>query len=414
MPLIPVAWPQIQDLTLRGELDAVKGSLARLIADDLGLSGVFKVRPSEAAPTSSLITWNSAIAFDYLGWRRAGAWLVVVGEVSPSSRGLRVRFDGYLTEEADILRIGGSQAIVQFKDLARFAHGYVNAVLRCITGLPGAFGSRIAYSFRPRPGASKEVFYIEYGSRKPVQVSRDGIVAMLPAWSMGGGVAFTGFRRGNPDTYIADCPGCPGGKVRALSSRQGMNSGIAYSPDGKSAALTLAPDGNPDIYLIDPETGDEQSRLTSAPSIDTSPCWSPDGKRIAFVSDRMGGPQIWIMRSDGTEKRPLPLPGYYNTSPDWSPDGAEIVFQTRGEGSRFSIRVYNLKTGGLRYLTGSGDCEEPSFSPDGRMIVFTRKDHGQQLLWIMTRDGLGARPLMEGEGDYFTPAWERSMPVGGQ
>lgn len=410
MPLIPTAWPLVQDLTITGEFDSVARNLARVVANDLGLSGVFFVRPGESTPTSSMITWNSPIAFDYLGWRKAGAWLVVVGDVSPSGDGrLRIRLDSYLTEEADVLRIGASESVVSLEGVANFGHRYVNAVLQCITGLPGAFGSRIAYSYRPRPGASKEVYYVEFGSASPVQVSRDGTVAMLPAWTPKGGIAFTGFKRGNPDTYVSACPGCPEGRVRPLSARQGMNTGIAFSPHGGLAAITLAPDGNPDIYLIDSATGDVVARLTTSRAIDTSPCWSPDGRRITFVSDRHGGPQIWVMDSDGTDQQPFPLPGHYNTSPDWSPGGSSIVYQSRGRGSRFSIQTYDLLSGKVRRLTRSGNNEEPSWSPDGRMIAYTHKGRGSKELWVMSRDGMGARALFDGTGDYFNPAWERSL-----
>ncbi|MBL6974114.1 MAG: PD40 domain-containing protein [Deltaproteobacteria bacterium] len=408
MPLIPVAWPLIQDLSRHGELEGVTERLSRAIANDLGLSGVFLIRSRESRPTSSMITWNSALAFDYLGWRQARAWMVVVGEVAPNGDGnLRVRLDGYLTEEADILGIGNAEKVLSPANVEDFGHQYVNALLQCITGLSGTFGSRITYSHRPRAGAAKEIFFVEFGSTDPVQVSRDGSVAMLPAWAPGGGIAFTGFQEGNPDVYLADCPGCPQGGVRQLSARQGMNSGIAFSPRGGLAALTMAPDGNPDIYLIDGKTGDAMARLTTSGSIDTSPAWSPDGRRIAFVSDRRGSPQIWVMNSDGTEQRPLPLSGSYNTSPDWSPDGAEIVYQCRVGGRRFTIKVYNLLTGAVRVLTRGASSEEPSWSPDARMIVYTHQARGPKELWMMTRDGTGARPLLDGPGEYFTPAWER-------
>jgi len=396
-------------MTLQGELGVLTRGLARTIASDLELSGAFMVRSSGTRPASSLITWNSEGAFDYLGWWNAGAWLVIVGDVFPSRDGkIRVRLDSYLTEESDVLEIGDSEAVVSSNDVMGFAHRYLNAVLHCITGLSGSFGTRIAYSWRPRSGAPKEVHLVEFGSTDPVQVSHDGTVAMLPAWVPGGSIAYTGFRRGNPDVYIVDHPGLDDSGVRAFSMRQGMNSGVAFSPDGGLAAITLAPEGNPDVYLLDPRSGREIARLTSSRAIDTSPCWSPDGLSIAFVSDRAGGPGVWVMRADGLEKRPLSLPGYYNTSPDWSPDGREIAYQTRGPGGRFKIMAYDVDTGAVRRLTtGNGSYEEPSYSPDGRFIVFTASRRGSKALFVMSRDGSGVRALMEDDGEYFTPAWER-------
>ena len=415
MPRIPVAWPLVEDLTANGELAKPASDLAATLAADLDLSGVFDVNAEGLAPSTSLPLWTSEAAFDYIGWREAGVYLVVAAKLSRAAGGLRVRLDAYLTEEGDRLRIGGSEAVLPADGLERLANRWVNSLLQCITGLPGAFGTRIAYARRTAVGKPKEIFWVEFGSKEQVQVSRDGVVAMLPAWAPGGAVAWTGYRRGTPEVYLAPCEGCKlrdpgGGRGGILSDRPGQNSGIAFSPDGKIAALTLAPEGNPDIWLIDARTGAEKARLTSASGIDTSPAWSPDGRTLAFVSDRNGGPQIWLMDADGQNPRPLPLPGSYNTSPDWSPDGGEIAYQSRGDNQRFSIWAYNLDTGSTRRLSGGAwDDEEPAYSPDGRLIAFTSTRGKTKQLFVMTREGSFARALFKDGGEYFTPAWERQF-----
>ena len=412
MPRIPVARPVIQDLTPTGDLAGPTAVVAHTLSDALDLSGVFWILPADAGPADTFVVWNSPNSFDYIGWRDAGAWLVLVGEVSPAAGGVRVRLDAYLTEEGDRLSLGGAEAVVEPARLPTFANRYVNALLQCITGLPGAFGTRIAYARRPQAGAPKEIWTVEFGSQAQVQVSHDGQVAMLPAWAPGGGVAWTGYARGNPEVFAWPCEACGArlGEAGVFSARRGQNSGVAFSPDGRLAALTLAPDGNPDVWLVDGRTGADVARLTTGPGIDTSPSWSPDGRRIAFVSDRDGGPQVWVMDADGKNQRSLPLPGGYNTSPDWSPSGNEVAYQSRGEGGRFSIWAYDFATGGVRRLTsGNWDDEEPSWSPDGRTIAFTSTRRGAKLLFVMSRDGSGARPVFDGGGDYFTPAWERQF-----
>lgn len=417
MPRIPVASPRVLDASLRGEVVEAADTLARTLAADLELSGVFAVNDPTAAPEGAPL-WDSDLSFDYLGWRDAGAWMVPTAVVAPAGGGnVRARIDCRLTEEADTLRLGAAEAVVAPGRVATFAHRYVNALLRCITGVPGAFGTRIAYARRPGPGQPKEVYVVEFGSSEETRVSRDGELAMLPSWGPGGAIAWTGYASGDPDIYIAPrgvcrpasgAPDAPG----ILSARKGLETGVAWAPDGTFAALTLVTDGNPDIWLIDGRTGEEVARLTDSSAIDTSPAWSPDGSRIAFVSDRLGFPQVFVMQSDGREQRPLPLPGTYNTSPDWSPDGAEIAYQARGEGSPFSIWTYDVETGALRRLTaGPWEDEEPSWSPDGRLIAFTSNRRGKhKRLYVMSRDGSGVRPLLpKAEGDYFTPAWERTF-----
>ena len=78
----------------------------------------------------------------------------------------------------------------------------------------------------------------------------------------------------------------------------GINSSPGWSPDGRSLALTLSKDGNPEIYVLTVATGVLQ-RLTRHAGIDTEPTWSPTGQQIAFVSDRAGQPRIYVMDKDG-------------------------------------------------------------------------------------------------------------------
>ncbi len=399
---IPVAWPRIQDLTPGGDLAFLAGRMETALAGDLDLSGVFRVRAPSDVPGGGTVAWFGPTAFDYDGWYRTGAWLVVVGELSAGPQGLRIRLDAYLTEEGDRLAFEGAEAVLSADRLEAFGQGYVNALLRCVTGLPGAFGSRIAFARRTRTGEPKEIFTVALGDRTPVQASHDGELAMLPSWAPGGRLTWTGYRNGNADLWLD-------GKV--FSDRQGQNSGAAFSPDGRYVALTVAPDGEPDIWILDARTGAEVARLTRSEHIDTSPSWSPDGRRIAFVSDRLGRPQVFVMNADGTNPRPLPLPGSYNTSPDWSPDGNEILYQSRGERSRFSIWSYDVRTETVRRLTGGPwNDEGPSWSPDGRMVAFTSTRDGRQRLYVMSREGAAVRPVLSDQGEDFTPAWERFFP----
>ncbi|RMF10196.1 MAG: hypothetical protein D6762_02080 [Candidatus Neomarinimicrobiota bacterium] len=59
-----------------------------------------------------------------------------------------------------------------------------------------------------------------------------------------------------------------------------------WSPNGQAIALSVAgPDGNLDLYLADPVSGDLR-RLTTNPGADYGPVWHPDGRRITYTSHR--------------------------------------------------------------------------------------------------------------------------------
>ena len=67
-----------------------------------------------------------------------------------------------------------------------------------------------------------------------------------------------------------------------------------YSPDGKKLVMSLARNGNTDIYEMNLKT-QEMERLTNYPGIDTAPSYSPDGDFITFESDRSGSQKIYVM-----------------------------------------------------------------------------------------------------------------------
>jgi TolB protein len=395
----------VYDLSTDGSLRPVADVVRTTLANDLDLAGAFRRLPASAVPSTGALFWLSDEAFDYIGWAEAGAWMVVTAEVAPAPAGVRIRLDAWMVEEGDRLLLPRAEAEVPVDRAPAVVQGWVNHLLRCITTVPGAYGSRITYARRLATGLRKQIWVAEFGSDVQALVSDDKEGVMLPAWAPGGRIAWTGYKAGNPDVYLDGV---------SFSARPGMNTGIAFSPDGRLAALTLAPDGNPDLYLLNGRTGDEVARLTSGRGIDTSPAWSPDGRRIAFVSDRSGGPQIWTMNADGTEPHPLPLPGEYNSSPDWSPDGALIAYQSRGEGDRFAIWTVDVRTGDARPLTsGRTNDEEPSWSPDGRRIAYTSAPRrGRKGLWVMDRDGAHAHVIFKDDGDFFTPAWERTWMWG--
>ncbi|XXF81705.1 amidohydrolase family protein [Myxococcaceae bacterium GXIMD 01537] len=87
---------------------------------------------------------------------------------------------------------------------------------------------------------------------------------------------------------------------------------------------------------------------------------------------------------------------------DVSPKGDEIVFDLLGD-----IYVLPLKGGEARALThGAAWDMQPRYSPDGRSIAFTSDRGGGDNLWVMNRDGGGARAVTQEKFRLLnSPAW---------
>jgi TolB protein len=92
----------------------------------------------------------------------------------------------------------------------------------------------------------------------------------------------------------------------------------AWSPNGQILAFSWRrPDGNYDIYVMDPTSQRIINITPDSGSRNERPSWAPDGRHIVFESTRTGTRQIWTMLADGSLPHQLTTTGH-NESPNWS------------------------------------------------------------------------------------------------
>ena len=113
----------------------------------------------------------------------------------------------------------------------------------------------------------------------------------------GSRIAFSSFRSGSPEIWVA---GRDGGGLQQITSLGAPELVVGgWSPDGTRIAFDAALDGNSDVYIVGADGG-HLRRLTSEPSIDGILSWSGDGRWIYFSSSRAGVmPNIWRVSPDG-------------------------------------------------------------------------------------------------------------------
>ncbi len=379
-------------------IEALSGTVQR----DLGIAGHYHLLDANAFATESN---SEGMKPRFNHWFNVGAQGLVKIGYEPSGDGLKVDMRLFSVDQAARVTLPApyDKAQVIAKDPAKlraYAHGFVNEIMRFYTKTPGFFGSHIVFVKRTDQG--KEIYQISADGQEESALTKSGGVNMLP--SVGGGrVFFTSFRNGGPHLFTLQ-----GGTVKPFSSFEGLNTGAVLSPNGKYVAATLSKDGNPEIYLLDPQTGATVKRLTNAWGIDASPTWSPDSQQIAFVSDRHGSPQIWVMDVQGGNQRRLTFQGDYNQTPAWSPKGDKIAFTARDERNVFDIFTVNVADGHIDRLTqNQGNNEEPTWSPDGNYIAFTSTRNGSSKLYVTTADGRVQTEISHGKGEYLTPYWGR-------
>ncbi len=394
--LVPLAVPDTQG----GAEDAKKVAtqVQETLRRTLDLAGYFKVLPTDSFFFDPSKEGMSPADINFQNWFNVGAQGLIKSGVRKQGDQFQLDLRLYAVDKGQPVVLKYAAKPVAASGIDAQVSDFVNAVIEHYTGQRGVFGSRLVYAQRDANGL-KQIFSMTMDGTNRSQITKNRAINILPSAS-GGAVYYTSYQDQNPDLWVYR-----DGKHSKLSSRRGQNSGAAGC--GGKLAVTLSMGGeNADVYLIDPQDGKIERRLTDHYAIDTSPRWSPDCSKIAFVSGRSGGPQIYVMNADGSDQRRLTHQGSYNSNPSWSPKGDVIAFSARDQFNHFDIFTVDLQGNIERLTQDQGNNEEPTFSPDGRYVIFTSDRGGKgKRLWLMTSDG-EIQKLLTGEGAGFTePSW---------
>lgn len=381
---------------------ALTGKVYEILANDLTLSGFFKIIDYPQLPPSLQKKEGIPSTLFLEEWMPAGGEILLTGETLLASDGLNLKLKFHLFDLIEQKHLVGKEYEGHLQNLRTIVHRMADEVIFQLTGEKGVHNTKIA--FATRQGEGKEIFIADFDGANVKPLTQNQSINLSPAWTPDGKkIAFTSYLKRNPDLYLMDADGK---NLQRFSSYPGLNASPSWSPDGKQIALMMGMEGKSEIFLVD-SNGNNPKKLTKGHGNEASPSWSPDGRWIAFVSDRSGSPQIYIMASDGSEVRRLTYEGNYNTNPSWSPKGDRIAFCGRA-GGRFNIFTIGVDGSRLQRLTSNfGDNESPCFSPDGRYIAFSSTRMGGSKIFVMNVNGVNQRPLTPSKGGESSPTWSR-------
>ena len=378
-----------------GQPEGGANDVADVVSGDLRLSGRFA--PLDRADIVSRPTRASDVRLE--DWRLLKADYVVVGEVGAEAGTVRFELINVRTGQQML----AEQLPVAGRPLRAVAHQVSDLVYERLTGIRGAFGTRLAYvAVEGRaPNRNYRLVVSDADGYNPRTIAQSAQPMMSPAWSPDGqNLAYVSFEGGASAVYVQRLSS---GERRRVSARSGVNGAPAWSPDGTRLALTLSRDGNLDVYVLELAT-QALVRITTDEAIDTEAEWSPDGRTIYFTSDRAGNAQIYrVSVDDRSDVQRVTYTNGYNARPRVSPDGQSLAMVTLDRGYR--IAVMDLKARTLRVLTDGPQDESPSYAPNGAMLVYSTDARGARVLGLVSADGASKERLASERGNVREPAW---------
>jgi len=380
-------------------------NIPEIISADLMRSGFF--RPVPTKDMLSLPQRERDIF--YRDWRVLGTEFLVIGNIQKGSAGEGANANTrYVLEYAlyDVLAqrrvlrkvITGGQ-----KELRDLAHSISDTVYETITGIRGAFSTKILYieDLKQPGGGRYRLVRADADGARPKVVFASSEPLLSPTWSSDlTQVAYVSFETTRPAIFRQNLIT---GVREQLTNFQGLNGAPAFSPDNSKLALVLSKDGNPEIYILEIATK-KLTRVTRHFAIDTEPNWTADGKGIIFTSNRGGNPQIYQIGLESGRIERLTFEGDYNARPRLSPDGKSLVMVHRYKGV-FHIAWQDIASGDMRILTETWLDESPSIAPNGAMLLYATQHNNKGVLAAVSMDAGVKFRLPSKQGDVREPAW---------
>jgi Tol biopolymer transport system component len=160
------------------------------------------------------------------------------------------------------------------------------------------------------------------------------------------------------------------------------------SPDAHELAFTVFTDGREipyALWVLNFSSGESRILLEENAF---NPAWSPDSEWIAYATYEGPGTlrNVYLIRPDGSERRPAVVDLSDDSPSDWLSDGNELLYSTTLINYSTNLAVYDLSTETKTMVTDFDDRSymfRPSLSPGDGWVAGTQLQKKDWYGWAL-------------------------------
>ena len=208
-------------------------------------------------------------------------------------------------------------------------------------------------------------------------------------------------------TYVVEADGNPR-RVFDCRSPGCQTFPFAWSPNGQELAVYSNDSMRGEIWIVSAD-GQSKRPLVETGSYFGGGAWSPDGRTIALSGGGFGHPSIVLVDAlTGAMDREISMTDVkLVTGLSWSPNGRTLALSGQTDAESASIFTFRLANGDIHQVTNCERCKDlgPAWSPDGRFIAFTRGSDWASDLFVVNVDGESTTRLSSTETIECCPSW---------
>jgi TolB protein len=363
--ILPSLSPALEDVIVRS-----------VVRRDLELSGMFRIIADKNAPPG---TYGFSDPVDVKAWQSMGAEAVVkVAARNHESGRIEVLGLAYFPS-AGAKPVYKTKLLVEKKNARKTAHQITDDLLGALTGRPGGFSSRFAFS---GPwGRNLRVFAVDSDGYGLTPQSEEKQTSIGPTFGPGGKLYYSLSKNYSPYRLQAKSPSNPAAKPEAIKLKfKGSIYSSAFNKDRSKLAVAVSENAKSAIYEGAAD-GSAMKRISKT-ELATHPAYSTEG-HLAWVggSPDRGSQRVYV---DG---KPVSPAGFTASAPTFcdTEDGVFLVYAVSVGGGKQDLVMSRPGGKGLTRLTqNQGSNSYPACSPDGRLLAFFSTRKKEKGLYVLS------------------------------